>query len=154
MALWLDEARAAESPAERDVLQRALASLVADRAVERMIDQQELDDRVLRVADTVGLGVDHHPVLDRRRTRGLELGDPLDLDQAHPARPDRVAELGLVAEVGDLDIALLGRVDEHHPVGRAYLAAIDRQLDDFLLGAWHVSGPEWDQRARRPPPVR
>ena len=37
------------APAERDVLQRALAALVADRAVERMVDEQELDDRLLRV---------------------------------------------------------------------------------------------------------
>ena len=42
---------AAETPAERDVLERALAALVAHRAVERMVDEQELDDRVLGVLD-------------------------------------------------------------------------------------------------------
>ena len=49
VALGLDEARAAAAPAERDVLQRALAALVADRAVERVVDEQELDDRLLRL---------------------------------------------------------------------------------------------------------
>ena len=34
------------APAEGDVLQRALAALVADRAVERVVDEQELDDRL------------------------------------------------------------------------------------------------------------
>ncbi len=38
------------APAEGDVLQRALAALVAHRAVERMVDEQELDDGVLRLA--------------------------------------------------------------------------------------------------------
>src|SRR5947209_6877452 len=137
MPLGLDEARAAQTPSERDVLERALAALVAHRAVERMVDQQELDDRVLRVVYTLGLGVDDHPVLDWRRARGLELGDALDLDQAHPARPDRVAELGLVAEVGDLDVVGPGRVDQHRALGRAALAAVDGQLDDPLAGSWH-----------------
>ena len=71
VALGLDEARAAAAPAERDVLQRALAALVADRAVERVVDEQELDDRFLRLGHPLGLGVDDHPVLDRRRAARL-----------------------------------------------------------------------------------
>ena len=137
VALGLDEAGAAQPPAEGDVLQRALAALVAHRAVERVVDEQELDYRVLGVADAVGLGVDHHPVLDRRRARGLQLGDPLDLDQAHAAGADRVAELGLVTEVGDLDVALLGGVDQHRALERLHLAAVDGQLNRLLLGAGH-----------------
>ena len=35
--------------AERQVLQRALAALVADRAVERVVDEDELERRVLRL---------------------------------------------------------------------------------------------------------
>jgi hypothetical protein len=41
--LGVEEAAAAGAPAHRDVLERALAPLVTDRAVERMIDEQELD---------------------------------------------------------------------------------------------------------------
>ena len=99
VALGLDEARAAGAPAEGDVLQRALAALVADRAVERVVDEQELDDRVLRVLDAVRGRVDDHAVAHRRRARGLELRDALDLDQAHAAGADGLAELGLVTEV-------------------------------------------------------
>ena len=39
MAFGVDHARAPVAPAHRDVLQRALAALVADRAVQRMVDQ-------------------------------------------------------------------------------------------------------------------
>ncbi len=137
VALGLDETGAPEPPAEGDVLQRALAALVAHGAIERMVDEQELDDRVLRMAHAVGLRVHDHPVLDGRRTRGLELRHALDLDQAHAAGAHRLAQLGLVAEVGDLDVPEPGRVDQHRPFDRAHLAAVDRELDDLLLGAGH-----------------
>jgi hypothetical protein len=137
VALGLDEARDAAAPAERDVLQRALAALVADRAVERVVDQQELDDRLLGLLDAVGVGVDDHAVLDRRRAGGLQLGDALDLHEAHAARADRLAELGLVAEDGDLDVAVLGGVDEHRVLGSDDLAAVDRERDVAVVRARH-----------------
>ena len=140
MALGLDETRAAQSPTERDVLQRALPALVAYRAVERVVDEQELDHRVLGVPDAVGLGVDHHAVLDRGRAGCLELGDALDLDQAHAAGAHGLTELGLVAEERDLDVAPLGGVDQHHSFRRRHLAAVDRQLDGVQFGTGH-SGP-------------
>ena len=67
VALVVDEAALARAPAHRDVLQRAFAAFVADRAVERVVDEEELDHRALRVLDLVGAGVDDHPVADRRR---------------------------------------------------------------------------------------
>src|SRR4051794_21510514 len=124
-------------PAERDVLQRALAALVAHRAVERVVDEQELDDRLLRRPHALGLGVDDHAVLDRRRARGLELRDALDLDEAHAAGADRRAELGLVAEDRDLDVAVLGAVDEHDVLRRGDLEAVDRERDLALGRARH-----------------
>ena len=54
MALLLDEPRLAGTERERLVLQRALAAAVADRAVERVVDQQELEDAVLRSLHRVG----------------------------------------------------------------------------------------------------
>ena len=47
-ALALVEARDVAAEAHRQILQLALAALVADRAVERMVDQQELHRRALR----------------------------------------------------------------------------------------------------------
>ena len=48
VALLLDEARLAGTERERLVLQRALAAAVAHRAVERVVDEQELEHAVLR----------------------------------------------------------------------------------------------------------
>ena len=47
-ALALGEARDVAAVADREVLQLALPALVADRAVERMVDQQEFHGRALR----------------------------------------------------------------------------------------------------------
>ena len=47
-ALALDEARDVAAEADRQVLQLALPALIADRAVERMVDEQEFHDGALR----------------------------------------------------------------------------------------------------------
>ena len=47
--LCLGEPGLAAAVGHRLVLQRALAALVADRAVERVVDQQELHDALLRL---------------------------------------------------------------------------------------------------------
>src|SRR3954464_13583792 len=85
VALGLDEARPPAAPAEGDVLQRALAALVWHRAVERVVDEQELDDGGLRLVPARGLRVDDHAVLDGRRAGRLQLGDARDLGNAHAA---------------------------------------------------------------------
>ena len=60
--LLLDEARLAGTERERLVLQRALAAAVAHRAVERVVDQQELEDAVLHRLHVGRLRVDDHAV--------------------------------------------------------------------------------------------
>ena len=127
VALGVDDAASARAPAHRDVLERALTALVADRAVERVVDEQELDDRVLGLLHAVGLRVDDHAVAYRRRAGGLELRDALDLDEAHAAGTDRLAQLRLVAEHGDLDVAVLGGVDQHRAVGSRDLDPVHDQ---------------------------
>src|SRR6476659_4476611 len=139
MARRVGEAALPGAPAQSDDLERALPALVADRAVERMVDQQELDDRVLRLVDAIGLGVDHHPVADRGGAGGLQLRHSLDLDQAHAAGPDRLAELRLVTEDRDLDVALLGGVDQHRPLRRGDLAAVDDQGDGVADRPGHAA---------------
>ena len=102
-----------------------------------MVDEQELDHSLLRLVHAIGLGMDHHAVLDRGRAAGLELGDALDLDQAHAAGAHGLAELGFVAEHRYLDVAVLGRVDEHLALGGRHLEAVDRERDRLGLGARH-----------------
>src|SRR5580704_1938076 len=50
------------------ILQIALAALIANRAIERMIDQQELHHPLLRLDRLWGFSENHHPVGRRHRT--------------------------------------------------------------------------------------
>src|SRR5207253_10161415 len=77
--------------AEGQVLQRTLAALVADRAVERVVDEDELERRVLALGRLLRGrgGADDQAVLRRHRAARLQLRHPLDLDEAHAAGPDR-----------------------------------------------------------------
>ncbi len=150
VALGLNKARNAAAPAEGDVLQRALAALVTYGAVERMVDQQELDDGLLRGLDALALRVNDHAVLDGRRAAGLQLGDALDFDEAHAACADGLTELGLITEDGDLDVAVLGGVDQHRVLGGLYLAAVDREGDGSRFWSRHRTHPGQRVRYRRP----
>ena len=66
-ALRERHARVAGPVAEGQVLQRALAALVADGAVERVVDEDELERRVLALGRLLGGArrLDDHPVLRR-----------------------------------------------------------------------------------------
>ena len=94
-ALALVEARGGAAESEREVLQLALAALVADRAVERVVDQQELHRRLLRRERPRRAREDLHALGDRRRAGRHRLRRLLDLDQAHAAvGGDRAASRG------------------------------------------------------------
>ena len=86
------------------VLQRALAALVAHRAVERVVDEQELHHAPLRLLrDRRGeLGVHHHALGARGDAGGQRLVLALDLDQALAAGADRI-EQRVIAEPRDRD---------------------------------------------------
>src|SRR4029079_11960154 len=72
-------ARRAGPVSERQVLQRALSALVADRAVERMVHQDELERRVLAFRGLLARarGLPDHAVLRGERAAGLQLRHPL-----------------------------------------------------------------------------
>ena len=57
------EARVGDAVLEGVVLQAALAGLVADRAVERVVDEEELHHPLLRLVDLGHVGAHHHAVL-------------------------------------------------------------------------------------------
>ena len=119
--------------AEREVLQRALAALVADRTVEGVVHEDELERRLLAFGRLLGSRArpDHHPVRHGERASGLELGDPLDLDETHAAGADGRAESRLVAEHRYLDPRGLRRFDEAGSLGHLDLPIVDGDRDEI-----------------------
>ncbi len=124
------------------VLQRALAALVADRAVQRVVDEQQLHHALLRlVGDRAGqLGLDHHARHHRGGAGRGRLGHAPavahvgDLDQALAAGAGRV-EQRVVAEPRDLDADLLGGPDQQGSLGNRDVDAVDGDGDQIgLLG--------------------
>ncbi len=135
------ESRIRPAVAHGLVLQRALAALVADRAVERVVDEQEFHDALLGL---VGhgrreLGLDDHARHDgrgarRRRFRhAATVAHVGDLDQALPAGA-RGFEQRVVAEPRDLDAELLGRPDQQGALRHGDLEPVDGDGDQVLLG--------------------
>ena len=140
-ALDVDEPRALPPVRERLILQRALAALVAHRAVERVVDEEELDHAPLGLAGHLGgvLRVDLHAGADGLGAGRDGLGalghDPVapgpgDFDQALPARGDGL-EQRVVAEARDPHADPLGGADDERPGGNRHLLAVDREVDEL-----------------------
>ena len=109
-----------------EILERTLATLVAHGAVERVIDQQKLEDARACLDDIRGLRVHHHSFGDRRRARRLQLRHLLDLDDADAAGPVD-PEARVVAVVGNPDAGLDGGLEDRPALlGRDRLP-VDRQ---------------------------
>lgn len=112
------------------VLQGAFAGLVADAAIHRVVEQEELHHVLARAGHIVDLGLDAHLGRYHQVARWLQLGHAIDLDQAHAAAAG-YRELVVVAEVRNLDAVAPGGLqngfahvgldfalidDEFHPV--------------------------------------
>ena len=108
------------------VLQRALTALVAHRAVQRVVHQQQFHDAGLRFLRHPGgeLGAYHHALGAHGGTGGHRLALAFHLDQALPASADRVQQ-GMVAEPGNLDAEQLGRPDHQRSLRHGHLEAVD-----------------------------
>ena len=61
------------------VLERALAGLIADRAVERVVHQQQLHDAFAGAFHSFGVGAHDHPVAHACVTGDLQLRQAFDL---------------------------------------------------------------------------
>ena len=133
VTLLLDEARLAGPERERLVLERALAAAVAHRAVERVVDEQELENAVLRVLDALARRRDDHAVGHGRRARDLQAAHALDLDEAHAAHAHGLHAL-VPAEPRDVRAVVLRDLDEQLAAWRLHLPAVDRQGHDVRPG--------------------
>ena len=139
-ALGVREAGLAAPLGERLVLQGALAALVADRAVQRVVDEQELHHAALGAIHHLGgvLGLDDHARGDGLRTRGLWLGHEAQLARVavgHADLHEALAACGhgsqqrVVTETRDPDAGLLGRADHERALGDRNLNVVDGDVD-------------------------
>src|SRR6185295_7095498 len=139
-ALVLGEAAGVDAVAHRLVLQVALAALVADRAVQRMVDQQELHHafaRLLhhrraggdfrRLALGTGTAVAYAPGAACDRLRAA-----LHLDEAHPAIAGDRQPL-VVAEARDFGARGLARLQQRVLRGHIDLFAVDDEFGHRLM---------------------
>src|SRR5688572_10498934 len=121
------------------ILQRALAALVAHRAIERVVDEQELEDALAALHRVGVLRVHNHALGHWGRARRLQLRHLLDLHEADTAR--RVdAETGVVAVIGDLDTGLDGRPQNASAFGNRQLPAINGQRDEIHIHEFYLTG--------------
>ena len=116
---------------EDEVLQLAFARLIADGAVEGMINQQEFEDALTRAFRGRGLRLHNHSFGDGRGTGDLELGRLLDLDEAHAAYT-RDLQAGMVAVVRDEDARLLRRFNDQRPGRHAHRGAVDSEINQAI----------------------
>lgn len=93
------------------VLEIALTTLVANRAVERVVGEEELHDALTRLVDERRVRLDYHAWLHRPRARRDWLGSPLHLDQTHTAVAGN-HQLLVVAVSRDGASGLLACLDE------------------------------------------
>ncbi len=123
----------------RKILQRTLAAFVAHRAVERMVDEEELEHPRARLDDVRGPRRYDHAVGAGRRARRLQLRHLLDLHDADAARSVD-ADAGVIAVIRDGDPALDRGLQNGLALLDGDLAAVYRQRDGIHSSTEYIRG--------------
>ena len=110
--------------ADRQILQLAFTALVANGAVQRVVNQQKLHHRLLRLDGLVRLGAHHHALGDRRGAGRHGFGRFFDIHQAHAA-VGRDAQLLVVAKMGDISARLFGSMHHHTAFKHFYFFPVE-----------------------------
>ena len=108
------------------VLQLAVAVALAGLAIHGVIVQQQLDDVAAGLADFGRVGLHLHPFPDLDAARGHVVAHVLDVHDADAAGAGQ-AQVGMVAEPGDADAQLLGRLHDRRALGDRDCVAVDGQ---------------------------
>jgi hypothetical protein len=111
LASHLVEAATVAAVSHALVLKITLATLVANRAVQGVVGQQELHDTLTGLVDEGRIGLDNHARLDGPCARGDGLGGTLDFDEAHTTVTSD-HELLVVTVAGDGRASLFAGLDE------------------------------------------
>ena len=130
-ALFFFVARVRTTIAYCQILQLALTALVANRAVQRVVNQQKLHHRLLRLDGFVALGVHHHAIGHGRGAGRHGFGGFFNVHQTHSAI-GRDAQLLVVAKMRNVGARFLGRMHDHAALCDLYLFAVNI---DFNHGA-------------------
>ena len=130
--LVLLEPRARAAIGDRLVLQVALAALVADRAVQRVVDEQELHHPFAGLLDHRAICADRLAIGGGQSATRLRLGRPgSNLDQAHAAIAGDRQPL-VVAEARDLLAGKLARLQHGRALRDLELDAVDGDFRHYL----------------------
>ena len=124
-------ARGRITVADRQILQLAFAALVANRAIEGVVNKQKLHHRLLRLDRFVALGANHHALGHRRGAGGHGLGGFFDIDQAHAAI-GRNTELLVVTKMRDVRARFFGGVHHHAAFEHFYFFAVEFDFNHGL----------------------
>ena len=120
--------------ANSEVLELTLAALIADGAIQGVVDEQELHDTFLGLPGLVCLRVDLHARGYRGRTGRQGLGCLFDFNQAHAA-VGRDRKLLVITEVRHVNAQLVGGVHDHAASGHLYLLTIDLKFNHVRVAA-------------------
>ena len=111
-AFFFFVARRCFTVTDGQILQLTFTTLIADRAIQRMIDQQKLHDFFLGLDRLVALGAHDHAGRDRRGAGRQRLGRLFHLDQTHAAI-GRNRQFFVIAKMRDVRAQFIGRVHHH-----------------------------------------
>ena len=126
--LRIDDVRIAARVRHRVILEIALAALVANRTVERVIDEQQFENDRTSCLDALAARTHDHAFRSRRVASDLQLRHPFDLDQANAAETGR-SEFGVIAVDRDFLLDALGGLDQPRALGHRDGHAVDREVD-------------------------
>ena len=149
-AFALAETGDISAESQRQILQLALAALIADRAIERMIDEQKFHGGALRRHGFGRLGENLHALGDWRRTGRQRLGGFLHLDQAHAA-VRRHAQFIVVAKSRNINVRRIRDLHDHLALAGLQRDAVDFDIDRIVCHALKPRRPAGRPIWLRPP---
>ena len=114
------------------ILQFAFTALVADRAIQRMVDEQKFHGAFLCIHGQFGTGKDFHAIRHRGGAGRQRLGRFFHLHQAHAAIGGD-GQMLVIAETRNIDARAIGHLDEHFALFRLQLSAIYFDIEHECL---------------------
>ena len=121
--LFFFKARSSAAVAHCQILQLAFAALVANGAIQGVVNQQELHHRLLGLDGLFALGANDHALRDGRRAGRQWLGCLFHFHQAHAAVGSNGKFL-VVAKVRNVGASLFSRMHDHAAGGGFHLLAV------------------------------